>query len=80
MQKFVSGDVVIENGVIYYKGKVVGKAVKDLKYGYHPSVKVVVYENEPVWFELDEEKLLEKIAKLVINHEIKNGGLGWIKK
>ena len=34
----------IENGVISEGGRVIGSAMKSLKYGYHPAVKVTVGE------------------------------------
>ena len=51
----------IDNGEIFYNGRKIGTAVKDLKFGYHPAVLVKI-DNQKKWFELDEKDLLAKIA------------------
>ena len=52
----------VENGRITRYGKPVGTAVKDLRYGYHPSIRVNVGDWE-TWFEIDEKGLKAKIVQ-----------------
>lgn len=62
--------IILKNGVVLTDGKLIrgdkqiGIAVRDLKYGYHPAIKVVVGVNTR-WFETDETNLYSKIGDFV---------------
>jgi hypothetical protein len=57
-------EITISNGKISQDGKVVGTAMKDFKYGYHPAVLVKI-GNVREWFELDEPHMVYKIREHV---------------
>ncbi len=52
---------IINGQILDDSDKIIGTATKELKYGYHPAVKVTVGSHTK-WFELDEPDLLAKIA------------------
>ena len=54
--------ITISNGNISQDGKVVGTAMYDYKYGYHPAVLVKI-GNVRKWFELGSPNLVHKIRK-----------------
>ena len=54
--------ITIQNGRILQDGKVVGSAMRDFKYGYHPAVLVRIGKVQE-WFELDESNLVHKILE-----------------
>lgn len=56
----------IRNGEITEGSRLIGTAVKDFKFGYHPAVKVNIQDKEK-WFEFDEPDLLAKIADYARN-------------
>jgi hypothetical protein len=49
----------IENGEITEGSRFIGTAIKELRFGYHPAVKVTIGKNIK-WFEQDEPDLLGK--------------------
>jgi len=54
------GKITIDNGSIQVEGKEVGRVDQELKFGYHPAVKLSVGKKIE-WFELDTEKLIDKV-------------------
>jgi len=66
--------LVIRNGSITKNGKEIGRADHDLKFGYHPMVKVKVHSNPKATkhFELDHKDLVSSILKHVADNHLTN--------
>jgi len=58
--------IVIDSGEISVDGIKIGTVLQDIKFGYHPAIKLVIPSKHIIeWFELDTDNLVDKIFEEV---------------